>query len=420
MTLTTTSAQAAVAPRAPAPSRRPSWLARWLSRLGLLLFGLLLPLLMVELALRLFGPILPGNYRTGSFQAAHPVYGRFQVPNFDGWIRSPEFVSHMKTNSLGLRDDEIVMPKPPDTFRILVVGDSFVQASQVLVGEPFSDVLERSLNALPAHAGRPQRYDVVNAGVGGWGPGEELLWLRNEGMKLQPDLVIVQLYLGNDISDSGCKILGQDKLKHKVCFYFDRNGQLYQDELRPRPPLAYDWLRSPLRQVSLLFNVVETGVFEKADQTTYDQGPASNWKSNMGVYARTYARKDRDDWEEAWGVAGALLGQMKTTAESGGAGFLLTAAPSVFQVYRDEWDQAVDENNLKPDEWDLDRPNARLGEIAASLNARYLDLTPAFIQAAPTSPRRLFYHSDRHYTAAGHLVVGQTLQDYLLTNRLVP
>src|SRR6185295_19067614 len=87
MILTTTSAEAAVAPPTPAPRRRRSWAARWLSRLALLLLGLLLPLLMIELALRLFGPILPGNYRTGSFQAAHPNYGRFQLPNFDGSIR---------------------------------------------------------------------------------------------------------------------------------------------------------------------------------------------------------------------------------------------------------------------------------------------------------------------------------------------
>jgi hypothetical protein len=419
MILTSTSPGEAVAPGAQARPRRGR-VVRWLSRLGLMLLGLLLPLVLLELALRLFGPILPGNYRTGSFQATHPIYGRFQLPNFDGWIRTPEFISHMKTNSIGLRDDEIVRPKPPGTFRILVVGDSFVQGSQVLVGEPFSDVLERSLNALPPHPGRPERYDVVNAGVGGWGPAEESLWLRNEGVKLEPDLVIVQLYLGNDISDSGCKILGQDKLKHKVCFYFDRDNQLYQDELRPRPRLPDDWIRAPLRQTSLLFNAVETGVLEKADQTTTDQGPASSWKSNMGVYASSYPRKDRADWEEAWRVAGALLGQMKATAEGAGAGFLLTAAPSVFQVYRDEWDQAVIENKLKPDEWDLDRPNARLGEISAGLNARYLDLTPAFREAVPTSPRRLFYHSDRHYTAAGHIVVASALQNYLIANQLLP
>lgn len=393
--------------------------ARWTGRLLLVLLALLLPVLALELALRLFGPILPGNYRTGSFQAAHPLYGRFQVPNFDGWIRTDEFTAHMKTNSLGLRDDEVVLPKPPGTFRILVIGDSFVQASQVSVGQPFTEVLERALNASPPSPGRPARYDVVNAGVGGWGPGEEYLWLKNEGLKLQPDVVVLQLYLGNDISDSGCKILGQDKLKHKVCFYFDQNGQLYQDELRPRPPAPYDAIRAPLRNSSLLFNVLETGVFEKLDNETRDQGPASNWKSNMGVYAKSPPRGERDNWEEAWQVAGALIGEIKQTAEASGARFVLTAAPSVYQVYRDEWDQAVAENKLKPEQWDLERPNRRLGEIAAWLGATYLDLGPAFREDAPTSPR-LFYRYDRHFTAAGHEVVARQLEPFLRQQGLVP
>src|SRR5215216_5664747 len=149
------------------PTRRPpnaGRLARWVGRILILVFALLLPILALELALRVFGPIIPGNYRTGSFQAAHPVYGRFQVPNFDGWVRNDEFIAHMKTNSLGLRDDEVAVPKPPGTFRILVIGDSFVQASQVQVGQPFTEVLERALNASPPAAGRPTHYDVVNAG----------------------------------------------------------------------------------------------------------------------------------------------------------------------------------------------------------------------------------------------------------------
>jgi lysophospholipase L1-like esterase len=418
MTVTPTQpdAPAIAEPLSASVQRRPPRAARWLARLALLVVALLLPLVALELALRLFGPFLPGNYRTGSFQANHPVYGRFHAPNFDGWIRSSEFVSRMKTNSLGLRDDEVAMPKPPGTYRILVIGDSFVQGSQVSVGQPFTEVLERALNALPPHQGRPQRYEVVNAGVGGWGPAEEYLWLKNEGLRLQPDVVIQQLYLGNDISDAGCKIIGQDKLKHKVCFYFDQQGRLYQDELRLRAERQWDPIRSPLRQSFALFNVLETGVFEKIDAGT-DEDRATNWQSNMYVYAKSPPR--RDQWEEAWQIAAALIASAKREAEAGGAKYVLTAAPSIFQIYPDEWDQAVAENKLKPDQWDLERPNQRLGEIARSLGALYLDLGPAFRQEAPTSAR-LFYHADLHFTPAGHEVVARHLQAFLQANGLVP
>lgn len=404
---------------APSSRPRPSALKRWLARLALLGLGLLLPLLLLEAALRVFGPIIPGNYRTGSFQAAHPVYGRFHVPNFDGWVRTAEYVARVKTNSLGLRDDEVVQPKPPGTVRVLVVGDSFVQGSQVTVGEPFTEVLERSLNARPARVEGPARYDVVNAGIGGWGPAEQYLWLKNEGMRLQPDLVVVQLYLGNDISDAGCKITGQDELKHKVCFYLDRDGRLEQDELRPRPPAPFDPLRTPLRQGSLLFNVIETGVFEKVEGDR-DQSPITTFRSNMNVYARSLPRRDQQEWDEAWRISAALLGAIQREAAAGGAGFALTAAPSIWQIYPDIWEATVRQNKLKPDQWDLERPNQRLGEIARDLGIPVLDPGLAFKREAASSPARLFYSLDFHFTAAGHRVVARELEQFLGAQGLLP
>ena len=395
-------------------SRPPSWRARLL----VLLLALLLPLVALEVALRTLGPFLPGSYRTGSFQASHPIYGRFHVPNYDGWVRTPEFVSRMKTNSLGLRDDPIEIPKPPETFRILVLGDSFVQGSQVLPGQTFADRLEQRLNALPPHPGRPRRYDVVNGGVGGWGPAEEYLWLHNEGAKLQPDLVLQQLYLGNDISDAGCKITGQDELKHKVCFYFDRDGKLYQGELLEREERRWDPIRSPLRQWLVLFNVFETGVLEKVDYGS-DEARVTNWQSNMNVYAKALPRRSQAEWEEAWQITAALLDKTRQEAEALGARYELTAAPSMFQIYPDAWRQAVAENKLKPEQWDLERPNQRLGEIASSLGLRYFDLAPAFKGAAPSSPR-LYYQTDLHFSPAGHVVVAEALEQELVQSGMVP
>jgi hypothetical protein len=380
--------------------------------------ALALPLLALEIALRLFGPILPGNYRTGFFVAAHSIYGRFHVPGFDGWVKNPEYAAHVKISSIGLRDDEVAIPKPPGTFRIVLLGDSFVEGAQVSVGQPSSEVLERALNALPTGAGRPTRYEVVNAGVGGWGPGEEYLWLKTEGLGLQPDVVIQQLYLGNDISDAGCRLSGQDELKQRVCFYLDASGQLYEDELRPRPPRPADFWRDGPRQYSVLFNVFESGVLETQEGRVTDE-PAANWRSHMRVFSLNVPRGDRPLWEEAWQVTGALVGESKRATEGASATYILTSVPTIYQVYPDEWGQAVAENNLKPDQWDLDRPGQRLGEIASRLGATYLDMAPAFREAAQSSRSQLYYHYDLHITAAGHEVVARILERLLAERGLV-
>jgi hypothetical protein len=96
-----------------------------------LLAGLAVPLLLLEAAIRLFGPILPGNYNTGTFLTTHPVYARFHVLGFDGWVKTSEFTSRVTTSSLGLRGPERPYAKSPGTSRVLVLGDSFVEAAQV-------------------------------------------------------------------------------------------------------------------------------------------------------------------------------------------------------------------------------------------------------------------------------------------------
>src|SRR6266511_3784637 len=133
-------------------------MARPIGRAGAALLGTLGPLLALELALRLFGPFLPGNYDTGTYLVRHPSLGHFHVPGFDGWIKSREFTTHVQISPLGLRDKRTSYTKPPGTYRILFLGDSIVEAVQVQPNEAISERLEVALSQ-PA-SGRP--VEVVN------------------------------------------------------------------------------------------------------------------------------------------------------------------------------------------------------------------------------------------------------------------
>ena len=149
---------------------------RWSLRLALLASGLVVPLPLVEIAIRLFGPLLPGTYSTGTFLTTHPVYGRFHVPGFDGWVKSPEFTSRVSINSLGLRGPEQPYEKRPGVTRILVLGDSFVEAAQVDQDQGVVARLEAALNEDGSGS-----YEVLNGGVGGWGTAQEYIYLTSEG-----------------------------------------------------------------------------------------------------------------------------------------------------------------------------------------------------------------------------------------------
>src|SRR5262249_15133788 len=51
------------------------------------------------------------------------------------WTNGVEYWVTEKVNSLGFLDSEPVLPKPPGVFRVMVIGDSFVEALQVPIKE---------------------------------------------------------------------------------------------------------------------------------------------------------------------------------------------------------------------------------------------------------------------------------------------
>jgi hypothetical protein len=149
-------------------SRRQVWLGRGLA----ILLALVLPLLLLEASLRLLGPWLPGYYETGLFLRRDERLGHENVPNYAGWIKTPEYTTYVRINPMGQRDHRMSYEKPPGTFRILFLGDSFLEAVQVQEREGIAARLEALLNE-----GAPRPVEVINAGVSAYGTGQELLLL---------------------------------------------------------------------------------------------------------------------------------------------------------------------------------------------------------------------------------------------------
>src|SRR5205085_2157642 len=104
------------------------------------------------------------------------------------WIRDPEFTTLVRFNRDGLRGPEVSSTRPPGQARVLILGDSFVEGAEVDEAATLSVVLAERLDG----AGR--WVEALNAGVRGWGTAQEYLYLVNQGLQLQPDVVILVLY----------------------------------------------------------------------------------------------------------------------------------------------------------------------------------------------------------------------------------
>lgn len=118
-----------------------------------------------------------------------------------GWRHAPnvskpfvnEFGENVLTiqNEYGHRGKTYPLAKTPGKYRALVLGDSFTEAVQVSEGDLFTAQIEAS---------HPE-FEVVNAGVGGYGTIQEYLYLAKEGLQFHPDLVLLMVF-ENDLSDN--------------------------------------------------------------------------------------------------------------------------------------------------------------------------------------------------------------------------
>ena len=105
-------------------------------------------------------------------------------------------VAHSPYNAQRFKGPLMAVPKPQGVFRILCYGDSNTDGPDQ---GSWPEVLQEVLNQHRALAGR--RYEVVNAGVGGYSSRQGMLRFQQEGKTYQPDLVIVS-FGWNDVASA--------------------------------------------------------------------------------------------------------------------------------------------------------------------------------------------------------------------------
>src|SRR5262249_2088779 len=114
-----------------------------------------------------------------------------------GW-EGNEFGAPVKINSKGLRNPEVDYAKPPGTYRGLALGGSGTFGFRMKEPDSYPRQLERALQEWGRERGDPRRFEVINTGVIGYSTDQEAAYLRVEGERYQPDLVVVAYYPVND------------------------------------------------------------------------------------------------------------------------------------------------------------------------------------------------------------------------------
>lgn len=354
---------------------------RGLQRIAVLAVILAGQFFLIEAGMRAVG----GSEAAPSFQQIFmqdPRVGHRLKPGARTIYSTAEFTTELSINAQGVRDNRDLGPKLPGQTRIVVLGDSLVNSIQVGVHETFMAHLERELLARD----RSRHWQVINAGVQGYGPVQEWLFYKHVIDGLEPDVVLIVAFVGNDATEA-----------------YDRAAWI---DNGPPASSAGEAAVTWARRVARSSMVLQTARLRWEQWRPDTAGPGAErplaaYLANPPIEVTRGLEVSRD-----------AFGRISTLAAARGARTAIVLMPARFQV--DDGDYGRLKERVEAAGHSLIRQAAseRFREALTPLGLPVLDLLPVI--QAQENPAGLFFQRNIHLTPRGHEVVGHALAGFVM------
>ncbi len=300
------------------------------------------------------------------------------------------------TNSQGFKDRERTFERTGHP-RLVALGDSFTWGAGVSYDETFVTILERDLQRLAPG------LEIINLGVGAWGPHEEFHLLKHDGIRFQPDVVLLNFYAGNDSNLSTILIVAGQS------YYVHSNGNWVHDRLGLDRWFLYHDLNYLWR--------VGTGRVLKAveDGGSADRGPGLAPRSFYlkGIYERSdiYLAASNDYFQQHWARTRAILLAMNEFLRARNIRLVIILIPDHVQIDLQLQNEYLAAFRQSREQYNFEKPQQLLTAWGREHGVPVLDLLPAF--KAVGSPESLYFQNDIHWNAAGHALAAQAIRPVL-------
>lgn len=362
---------------------------------ALLCFSLLLSLGIMEIAVRVM------NLHEPIVWKPHPKFGWVHIPGATR-LWTEEGHGLIEINDLGYRDLPRTVEKPANTIRVGVFGDSQTEAVQVHVDQTFSYLLQEQL-VKSGHS-----IEVLNFGTNGYSPTQELLLLSKEVDRYELDVVLVGLFLDNDVSGSLAKLSVSTS---GTPFIKQATG-----------PLEFDYSQAEASTESFakqpkaaLREYLGTYRFAYKLYTTFSHKPCEGDCDNDTIPTRyeLYKENPSETWTEAWAMFERSLIEIKRVTDEKNIPLVFLSIPAGQTVNQDAWSNILDMNPaMESENWQLFGPEKRLAGIASDLN---VPLVQPYEKFSKHDERTTFYFGNvGHLTSKGHETITEDLYPAVL------
>jgi hypothetical protein len=306
--------------------------------------------------------------------------GWIKRPNLRTTINTGERIVDLFTDGEGFRVGA-GGPVRANT-RVLLIGDSFVEALQVPYEQSFAGRLQQ---LMPALVGYP--VAVLNGGTDGYDPNQYLISLRRILARDTVQLVLVGIYLGNDVVD------------------------VQMQHFAPRSPAERHQLRFPRsltwhELIKSVFCPINDALETRSHFFVLLKNRLQSQLMRVGLtsaYFPNGLRKDRVN-STAWTVTAEICRAIWEQAAQHGSAALFILLPAPYQVETKTFEMYVRGFGIDSTTVDLEQPDRLLGRTLDLFRVPFVDLLSDFRAAAAEGPA-LYGTVDRHLTPWGNEVL---------------
>ncbi len=274
-------------------------------------------------------------------------------------------------NSHGYRSPEHTLAKPAGVRRVAVLGDSFVDGSEVGDEELLTWRLQQALPGV----------EVINLGVYGYSTAQEAITLERTAFAFEPDLVVL-LTVPNDFPGNGSNF---DFFGPAPRFVLDGDSLRYESTSSPAARAAFRATNLPVPGMAFLHE--HSLVYYVLNQFIYRRFIARRIQALMDAQKAALGPAERAE------VYRRLVRRMKRLCDERGVGFLVA-----FGYERPHLRQG------QPS------PNAGLVRQLEADGILTADLYTALRDAELSGDSSYYYRENIHWNVRGHQLVADLLR----------
>lgn len=336
-------------------------------------------------------------------------------------INGGQTITH-RINSAGFRGEEL-LPRVPGRARVAVYGDSFIHAFYTADADTFPAQLR---GMLARKLGRD--IEVINAGVSSYGPDQISYKLEKELPTLNPDLVVIAIFAGNDYGD----------LMRNKMFRLGPNEELLPNRWQLDAEVSRAFALS--QKESILLRALRTtlGARRSAQSTGGTESPTVDSEfllaearreyesliSGSPVVANTHIdyysadvslEPNSDSARYKVALMRGVLERLHSIAKNSGTPVVFVFIPHPADL-TDNYDWGAVDLSRHPD-YNARNQIAPLERFVTDIGNDYVSLYDAF---RASEPNKLYLHGgDDHWNPAGQKLAAQLVANYVYEKGLL-